>query len=186
MDLAHELLNKLEYFTCERFHCRLRIEICVGRQKANKQPRKPLNPIPFEGCEDCDQGEKIMQQLKAANENIRICETEACENKTITPKHRLCGSCLAQKANAAKAAKKQNPVKSNRKANSKGKGKAEKSILVPISKPIPIQIDFGKHTPVLDEIRGLAEEEMRPLEWQILYMLKTHLKVIKEDTLQTS
>ena len=75
-----------------------------------------------------------------------------------------------------------NKVVKTKPVKGKGKDKAEKSILVPISKPI-IQIDFEKHTSVLDEIKDLAEEEMRPLEWQIIYMLKNHLN--KEGTLQT-
>jgi hypothetical protein len=116
-------------------------------------------------------------------ENTRICETEACENKTISPKHPFCASCLARKSNEARKAKLKAPAKSNSTANSKGKGKAEKPILVPISQPI--QIDFGKHISVLDDIKNLADEDMRPLDWEIIYILKNYLKGIKEDTLQT-
>lgn len=175
MDIAHELLNKPNYFTCERFHCRLRIEICVGRQIANRQPRKPLNPIAFEGCEGCAQGEKIMQQLKAMNENTQICETEACENKTITPKHRFCASCLARKSNEARKATNAK-VKALAKSNSKGKGKAEKLSHVPISS---FEIHFDHYKTLFDQIQDLATEQIRTPEQQILYLLKTHPNLVK-------
>ena len=175
MDIAHELLNKPNYFTCERFHCRLRIEVCVGRQIANRQPRKPLNPIPFEGCKGCTQGEKIMQQLKAANENTRICETEACENKTISPKHPFCASCLARKSNAARKATKAN-LNAPAKSNTKGSGLAEKSSHVPI---LSFEIHFDHYKALFDQIQGLATEQIRTPEQQILYLLKTHPNLVK-------
>lgn len=120
-------------------------------------------------------------------ENTRMCGD--CKDKpTISPKHALCASCMARRANAARKGKKKPPGKPERKTNGKGRATVKEPTLVPISKPIskPIQIDFGKHISVLDEIRGLAEEEMRPLEFQILYMLKSHLKVIKEGRLPTN
>ena len=113
--------------------------------------------------------------------NTRICETEGCENKTITPKHQFCASCLAKKSNAARAAKKKGPTKPNSITNSRGSITPKKSSHLPMVKPI--QIDFGKHTSVLDEIKDLAKEEVRPIEFQIIYMLKQHLKGIREATL---
>ena len=80
----------------------------------------------------------MMKQLKAVNENTRICETEACENKTISPKHPFCASCLARKSNEARTSNKARKAKpkalarSNRKANSKGRAMAIKSSHVPI------------------------------------------------------
>lgn len=62
IDVTNELLNKPEYFTCERLHCLLRIDVCLGRIKANKQPRRPLDPIPFPDCEGCVQGKINIQQ----------------------------------------------------------------------------------------------------------------------------
>ena len=235
MDIAHELLNKPEYFTCERFHYQMRREICIGRQKANRQSRKPFDPIPFKGCEGCAQGVKNMELekstapdqpgkprrgkgqrneicefynvcldlaakkdwktfnceicayycdenkvVKEKTENTRICETETCERVTISPTTPFCAACLARKSNIAKA-KKKDPVKSDSKTNGKGRTTQKKSILGQISEPI--QIDFGKHTSILDEIRSLAEEEMRPLEWQIIYMLKKSLKGINGNKL---
>ena len=240
MDIAYEILNKPNYFYCERLHCRLRIEVCVGRQKANKQPRKPFDPVPYPDCEGCEQGLKNIQPTMenvgrrgkprrgrgyrylscplyadcleiVAKKNWKTfhcnkCDqypgnktvTEKIENKrmcskckdnfTISPTNDLCASCMARLSNKSRLsnkavkAKLKAPAKSNRKANSKGKGKAEKSSHVSLRNSI--QINFGKHTSVLDEIQNLAEEEMRPLEWQIIYMLKNHLKGIGGHTIK--
>ena len=236
-DIAPTLLNKPEYFTCERFHCRLRVDICQGRQKANALAlrKEPFDYLPYPTCNECIQGKNIQLEKKAAldeprkpkrgkgqrNEtcefynicldlaakkdwktwNCKSCEyyvgnmtvTEKIENKrlcskckdnfTISPTNDLCASCMARLSNEVRKARKAK-LKAPAKSNTKGKGKAEKSSLVPIPSS-EIQIDFGKHTLVLDEIKDLAEEEMRPIEWQIIYMQKNHLKGIKEGTLQT-
>jgi hypothetical protein len=68
MDIAHELLNKPNYFTCEHFHCRLRTDVCLGRQKANTLAlrRKPFDYLPYPICYKCIQGEKNIQLGKKA------------------------------------------------------------------------------------------------------------------------
>jgi hypothetical protein len=38
-----------------------------------------------------------------------------------------------------------------------------------------LTIDFGKYSPVLRAVEKLAEEEMRPVEFQVIYMLKASL-----------
>lgn len=231
LEIAHELLNKPEYFICERFYCRLRIEICIGRQKANQQPRRPFDPIPFEGCMGCAQGAKNMELeksmapdqpgkpkrgkgqrneicefydvcldlaakkdwqtfnceactyycdenkvVKEKTENTRICETESCERFTINPNNPFCASCLAKKSNAAKASKKKGSIKPDHKTNGKDRATPKKSILVPIS---TVEINFVHYEPLLEQIRGLATEEIRTPEHQILYLLKTHPKLAK-------
>lgn len=55
MTQLDEILKGPEYFYCEKEHCRLRIEVCLKRQKAN-QERRPFKSISFVNCEKCDQG----------------------------------------------------------------------------------------------------------------------------------
>ncbi|MDD5451511.1 MAG: hypothetical protein PHT49_06400 [Desulfovibrionales bacterium] len=38
-----------------------------------------------------------------------------------------------------------------------------------------LKVDFGKHVHVLREIEKLAEQQIRPVELQVIYMLKTCL-----------
>ncbi len=42
-----------------------------------------------------------------------------------------------------------------------------------------IQVDFQKHMDVFNQVVKLAEEELRPLDLQILYILKGHLHYTK-------
>ena len=43
-----------------------------------------------------------------------------------------------------------------------------------------VTIEFGKHSLILKEIEKLADEEIRPLGLQIIYMLKNQLKAIQQ------
>ena len=38
-----------------------------------------------------------------------------------------------------------------------------------------LTIDFGKHSSILTEVEKLADEEMRPVDLQVIYMLKQAL-----------
>ena len=111
-------------------------------------------------------------------ENTRICETEACENKTISPKHPFCASCLARKSNAARTSNKARKakLKAPAKSNTKGKGMPEKSSHVPISS---FEIHFDHYKTLFDQINDLATEQIRTPEQQILYLLKTHQNLVK-------
>ncbi|MBW2559755.1 MAG: hypothetical protein JRE40_02745 [Deltaproteobacteria bacterium] len=43
-------------------------------------------------------------------------------------------------------------------------------------------IEFGKHAEVLKGIEKLADEELRTLENQVIYILKKHLSAIADTT----
>ena len=45
-----------------------------------------------------------------------------------------------------------------------------------LSDPATLMIHFGKHEPILREIEKQAEAEMRPLDLQVIYILKKHLE----------
>jgi hypothetical protein len=53
----NDLLENPNYFYCEKLHCKLKLQVCLGRQKANAQ-RKSLEPLPFPECSQCGQGER--------------------------------------------------------------------------------------------------------------------------------
>jgi len=214
-------LESPEYFYCEKGHCQLRVEICIERQKSNKQTQS-FKTAPFLMCEKCDQGKVNQRLFKPENiekkpsrgkgqrneqckfydiclnlaakenwktfycekcpiydgnkdmvngektENTRICD-ECNEKKTISPKHTLCSSCLGKKAwsNTKKGRKR---PKKKRTIHDKPEPK----------KPSPradtsLTIQFGKYDSILRETEKLAEEEMRPVELQVIYMLKNFL-----------
>lgn len=124
-------------------------------------------------CESCP----IYKPDLKKEENTRICE-ECKEKATISPKHPFCASCLAKKGNEAKKAKKSGVVRSNRRGASQPMGKPEKARR---GQNTALTVEFSeKHVSILKEIEELAEEEMRPVGLQVVYMLKKQLDSIKE------
>ena len=81
--------------------------------------------------------------------------------------------------------RKKKPSGSPQKGQTKGKGKSVTSDKHKAEKSSPegntaLEIEFGKHVSVLRDIERLAEEELRPVDLQIIYMLKNHLSSKKE------
>lgn len=255
IDKTKELLDDPEYFHYEKLDDRLRVDICIGRQKANEAD-EALTPIPYTECEGCSQGQKnwvkdqpyMNTQIKPRQgngyrnescpnyseclaiaakkewgnftcihcKNTRICE-ECNEKITINPSNRYCASCLGKKANAdrqevqntricevckerttirannsycasclSKIPAKNKPRKSEKMAGERkiksfktnGKGHPE------ISSPrgdFEVTICFEKYESIFQEVKRLADEEMRPFDLQVLYILKKHLNSIKES-----
>ena len=228
MSQADEILNGPEYFYCEREHCRLRIEVCLKRQKAN-QERRPFKSISFVSCEECDQGAKNqllktsvamnpkrgkgerkldcdhygacldlaakkdwksfncesclsfeagIKEVPAMNEkkeNTRICE-ECGEKPTISPGAPFCPSCMAIRSHKARPVKKKGPVKSKKKDTTKDKAEPQKPQQ---DLNTALTIEFSKHVSVLREVEKLAEEEVRPVDLQVVYMLKKYISSVE-------
>jgi len=233
VDEIKELLNGPKYFHCEGLDCRLRVNICVARQKRNRLV-KPFDPAPFLSCDHCEQGkenwESIIEYIesgnpksgegvknefcdsygacleKAALENwktfncescgrdeemkkevsinsdgTRICE-ECHDKETISPKHALCSSCLGKKAHSkGKGSQKKVTGKSPKQAPIKAKSKkatgdTRKPETPPPASKDTVTIQFGKHVSILREVEKLADDEMRPIDLQIVYMLKRSLE----------
>jgi len=231
MSQLDEILNRPEYFYCEKEHCRLRFEICLKRQKAN-QERSPFKPIPFVSCEGCDQGARNqllktsvamnpkrgkgerniscehysecldlaarkdwktfncegcssfkaeIKEVSAMNEkeeNTRICE-KCGKNPTIQPNSPLCASCIGKQAWKDGKAKKKRPPKkkvsasTKRKDTTQAQGRRESEI---VDSGRNMEVVFkGKYGQVLKEVEKLAEEEIRTVDEQIVYIIKTYL-----------
>jgi len=95
---------------------------------------------------------------KGQHKNTRRCK---CGNITIGPNSPCCSECM----NAAKK------VKKDKKTN--GHDKAVKSLSGSDS---TIVIEFEQYVDILREVEMLAEKEMRPINYQIVWMLKEALK----------
>ena len=227
VDVTNKLLDSPEYFFCERFRCKLRISVCLGRQRANAE-RRPIDPIPYADCLDCEQGrrnqasckpcdgvkgkpvrgrgerkedcehyedclsfaarrdwktftcsqcplnqkeEGVMAETKKVN--TRICETLGCGKVTLNTNCPLCASCMAKRRN--------NKGVENGKAAVENKGV---KTLMPSQHPpeilqprgdTEVKIDFSKHTGLFESLSAIADREFRPVELQILFMLKSYL-----------
>ena len=100
---------------------------------------------------------------------VKLCTI--CRTKpTISASSNTCPSCMAKKANektrlAKIAANSGKPVKTE------DKDQVEKTAPRPSQ---AVTIDFSKYAHVLKQVADLAENEMRPLDLQIIYLLKRH------------
>jgi len=108
-----------------------------------------------------------MTEIQEKPENTRTCE-ECKEKPTISPKHSLCASCMARRSNKNRPEKK-------KKDKAKG-NKAARQEKIQQRGNTDLTIEFGKHVAVLKEIERLAEEEMRPVPLQVIYILKKYIK----------
>lgn len=227
MDQMDRILSGPEYFTCEKGKCKLRLEICISRQKGNEEKGR-LEPLPFPMCGKCEQGaenrrlykpgeamkgnpkrgkgerkerceiysdcldiaakkdwktfncescvhygegNKVMTTKTEQNQNTRLCE-DCGEKPTLSSNCPYCASCMAKRAN-------------KKKALGQPKKKKIDHQRPKIEKPSPrsetgLTIEFGKHASILKEVEKLAEDQMRPIDLQVIYILKNYLNSIQE------
>lgn len=189
-----ELLPGGNFFLCTKTGCTLRIEICLRRQDIAAEERDSFGDplVSYEDCLDCTQGRKNRNSMaegldmgktaeKDVGQNTRICE-ECGKEKTITKSHRLGARCMAlrTKAKRGTAAAQLGPADASGRPQDEKTGSGaslqppEKELIAPGAK-MRVEIDFTKHPDLLSRIESLSEEEVRPREHQILYMLKRYL-----------
>ena len=168
----------------------MRKEVCVDRQKANGLERKSFTSTPFPGCEKCVQGEKIMELEKEGssinNEQEEIGNLcKECGKKPRLGNSPFCASCLGVRGNRAKAAKAKNEGTEKPKKTKEAQGKPkDKQALNDAN--AALTLEFGQHASVLREVKRLADEQVRPVEYQIIYILKTELSRIEVEKTRKS
>lgn len=122
-------------------------------------------------CEDCKDSEETTLMSEASTETVKICK-ECNEKPVISPHSDYCASCMARRSNKARAYgkphKPRKPGKATRKQHESTKALREPNTAV--------TVDFGKYASVLQEVQDLAEKEMRPVDLQVIYMLKRCLE----------
>jgi hypothetical protein len=129
----------------------------IGGEKKEKSPMPDQKKLGNEGSEG----------------GARLCK-DCGEKPPISPHNPYCSSCMQKRAIKARTERK--------KASKREKG--ERPTLRPTIRlretskagTVVMPVDFGKHREVLEAVVKLAEEEMRPLDIQIIFMLKTCLK----------
>lgn len=178
------------YFNCDRLHAKISFSTCLARKFAMARGTRGFL---FPDCAICSQGKVIARehqnmiggekeksimpdQTKSGNEaredGARVCKD--CGEKPPLGNGLYCARCLQRRAIKSRMENKKAP---------KGK-EGEKPAAGPIAHPketfkagaTAIRIDFGLHREVLESVVKLAEEEMRPLDIQIIFMLKGCLK----------
>jgi hypothetical protein len=127
---------------------------------------------PTFNCESCPNYITDPVEKKAVNENKRLCE-DCGKNPTISPKHRYCPSCMGRRAHVVRKVKKNGPGKQNKKDATYNIPGAERASP---RGDLELIISFGKYGTILKEVESLAEKEMRPIDLQVIYMLKNALR----------
>lgn len=195
MNQIDEILNGRDYFYCIKLACRLRVTVCLKRQEKNLDSTS-FNEIRFPHCVNCAQGanNKLLQkpggfmedsleiiekkkEKSSQSRDPRLCE---CGKPTLSPNCPYCPSCMSKKSRAVKGEK-------ENKGNSfiESFKEDKRDVKDPLNAPeTPVQIrpnngilvDFSPYGNILKGIEKLAEEEVRPVGLQIIYILKSYLK----------
>jgi hypothetical protein len=138
-------------------------------------------------CEACAHHKKKPGNAKPMTdekeENGRLCD---CGKPTISPNCPYCPSCMAKKSNEARAVK-QKAEKRAAEKPSGGRKVEEATHDMPKQEKPParpstaLAIDFGKYADVLEQVKRRAEEEIRPIDLQVIFMLKQGLQAFVEE-----
>ena len=107
----------------------------------------------------------------------RICIT-CGEKPTISDSCPYCGSCMNKKSREGKKGK-NTPVSTRKTKTKEDKAPAAKT---PAIENMEGNVDFGTYPHVLKQVSDLADREIRPLDLQIIYLLKCHFENSKAFT----
>lgn len=97
----------------------------------------------------------------------KLCK-KCSEKPAISKFSPYCSPCL----NSFKTVKKKAPEVLKKKKAGSDKAKPEKARKTANA---AVVIEFGKYDSILNEVKNLANDQMRPLDMQILFMLKKQL-----------
>jgi hypothetical protein len=135
-------------------------------------------------CEICPLFTKDLAPAKP--ENTRICKL-CNKNSTIQPSSPYCASCLALKAKESRAKGKkaidETPKTSYGNQEDNAALKTEKGLtptiqegeIVDSGANMSLTLHFDKYDLLLDKLKTLSEKEVRSVEGQAIFILKTYL-----------
>jgi len=126
-------------------------------------------------CESCGFYVDSLKKARSSpekKENTKICN-KCGKNPTIQPNSPLCASCIGKQAWMDGKAKKKVPASPKRKETTQNKAIPEKPHQ---DLNTALTIKFGKYASVLSEVEKIAEEEVRSVDLQVIYILKKYLK----------
>lgn len=119
-------------------------------------------------CEACPFFNDHKQKPGAPKmENKRICK-ECGERPTMQPASPYCSKCLND-MKRAKHSGENTPKKKTEGTDKQKTANAQKTV------DTTVKIDFGKYFPILKEVEKLADREMRPVGFQVAYILQKYL-----------
>jgi len=118
---------------------------------------------------------ETMEDQQTQAPAVRLCSS--CKaKKTISPRHDICGSCLAAKGKLKREQTAKNALQTMKTEKVKeDKGTVEKAAH---GQDMRVVVDFAKYPSILNHIQELADDQIRPLDAQIIYLLKSNLAAL--------
>ena len=131
-------------------------------------------------CEDCTyEADQASARDAGVTGKPKVLCSDCRERETLGHGS-LCAHCLGVRGNRAKAAKAKNKATEKPKKTKEAQGKPKvKKVLNDAN--AALTVDFGKHVSILREVENLADKEIRPVECQVIYMLKAQLARMEAD-----
>lgn len=112
----------------------------------------------------------MVDQNKTGGEKPRLCK-DCGEKPTISAKCPYCASCMRKRSIVARERKKEESGRDQTGLIKTPPGPKE----APKSEMAVVQVDFGGYPQILEGLKKMAKEEIRPVELQILYLVKSYL-----------
>jgi len=184
--LINEIFDSGDYFMCKAYRCRMLISACITRQK-NSQSRtggfanKPGAIDPH--CKNCKQGEENMNKDSSKAVLVEPVEGLVCKNPDCIHKYKVQGLDNFYKHKHTVTGYENQCKDCRKKENKKNKVK-NKSLLKQTKKETPkktnkvkklVTVDFTDYANIYSALLESAENDFRPPEMQMLYLLKQTL-----------
>jgi len=133
-------------------------------------------------CEACTYEADQASARDAGSGKVKVLCSDCQERETLGNSP-YCASCLGVRGNRAKAAK---AAKAKDKGFVKPKKEKKTQSRPKVKKTLghantALTIEFGKYASILREVESLADKEIRPVECQVIHMLKTQLARMEAD-----
>ena len=176
-------LSGPDFFSCEKYKCRMKKTECVGRQlrmntaRTRKWNFKNIVIVPsktaFKGCEDCEQGKNIKEEItgeKIIEPVVAIVKPEQKERIVVDKDKKVCVKCKAsdEKLKRGMCIKCYN-------AWYKLEAKRKDQKLAEEKEDLKITLNFTKHPEILEQIKEIAEKEFRGAKGQMMYILRENI-----------
>ena len=177
-------LSGPDFFSCEKYKCRMKKTECVGRQlrmtigRERKWNFKNIVIVPsknaFKGCKDCEQGKNIKEEItgeKIIEPVVAIVKPEQKERIVVDKDKKVCVKCKAsdEKLKRGMCIKCYN-------AWYKLEAKRKDQKLAEEKEDLKITLNFTKHPELLEQIKKVAEDNFRGAKGQMMYILREDIR----------
>ena len=157
------------HFSCEFY------SLCLNEASQNNWDSFSCNECPVFTGEPIADEDDLMEPGK--DETVKLCE-ECADKPVISKGSKFCASCLARRASASKTrrgAKKKTKGKRPRGTPPKRQAAAtQKQKARETGNNTLVQVDFKGYEDILDRLKQEALDQVRTLEGQIIWALKTN------------